>query len=79
MVGRTQMAIPNWGVRAEMAEEVLANTAGAIRRAALALRKMAAQATRVVPGAAVVRIRLAATELSARQIHIATEAKAETD
>jgi hypothetical protein len=72
------MAIPKPDVRAEMAGVVLANMAGVISRVELALKKMAVREIRAARVVVAGLIRSAATELSARQILIATEAKAET-
>ena len=54
------------------------NTEEAISREAWAFRTTAAQATRVVPGAAVVQIRSAAMALSEALTRIDTAAKAAT-
>ena len=72
------MAIPKLDVRAEMAGVVLANMAGVISLVELALKKMAVREIRAARVVVAGLIRSAATELSARQILIATEAKAET-
>jgi hypothetical protein len=72
------MAIPKPDVRAEMAGVVLANMAGVISRVELALKKMAVREIRAARVVVAGLIKSAATELSARQIHIATEARAAT-
>ena len=79
VVGRTQMAIPNPDVRAEMAGVVLANMAGVIRTVELALpAKMAVREIRAARVVVAGLIRSAATVSWAGQLLIATVAKAET-